>query len=486
MGCRKFLFRAVEGIMILSLAGCHPAAGAPDSVAPAPEMTPIPTIPPTAVPLSQTPLPPTMILQAGNDSPRTLLQNRPSRELQGNRIGGLCHPPWCVREKDQVDIEFFDIGLRGILRITINEIESYSVEDWSASEFHVSQEDDEWVGYLSENITLAYNLSFWDKANHPSGWGEIPSRFTNEEEIQRYLDYVRFVVNHFKDRIHYYEIWNEPDIGYPFQHIEAADYINLAKLTIPVIKEADPEAKIILGGVSGFHNPESQEYLFSLLESDVMPLVDVVSWHPFYGASPEFDDGRDYYYAYPALVQHIKDLASAHGFRGEYLADELTWRTPVNPLEGQPWIYSQPIAARYYARSIVSHLGMDVGVGVMLDPRLDIIRSTVGNLCSLMDGAAPASLPVEIQSPEAQIEDYSFSLPGGEQLIALWVNGVAADEDPGIPSTVIIPGHANWNAAGIDALNGIEQELTAGHENGNLVIHGFMLRDYPIFIRLSE
>ena len=29
-------------------------------------------------------------------------------------------------------------------------------------------------------------------------------------EIERYLDYLRFVVDHFNDRVQYYEIWNEP------------------------------------------------------------------------------------------------------------------------------------------------------------------------------------------------------------------------------------------------------------------------------------
>ena len=45
-----------------------------------------------------------------------------------------------------------------------------------------------------------------------------------------------------------------------------------------------------------------------------MPLVDAVSWHPMFAASPEFHS--DYYYDYPAKVQQIKDTASAHGFAG--------------------------------------------------------------------------------------------------------------------------------------------------------------------------
>ena len=42
----------------------------------------------------------------------------------------------------------------------------------------------------------------------PGGVGAPCPRFKTEEDILHYLDYVRFAVRHFKDRIKYYEIWN--------------------------------------------------------------------------------------------------------------------------------------------------------------------------------------------------------------------------------------------------------------------------------------
>ena len=488
MSHRKLSQQMLAVTLFIFLVGCSSPAITPKPLTPVPipsTATPIP-LTPTPIPSTQTPLPPLMTIQEGNNLPRTLLQAKPSRELADNRIGGLCHPPWCVRDETHINDEFFDLGLKGILRLTLNEIESYSVEDWSTSEFNIAPHDDQWINYVGREITLAYTLTFWDKANHPSGWEGISSRFKTEEEIQRYLDYVRFIVTHFKDRIHYYEIWNEPDIGYPFQHIESADYINLVKRTVPVIREIDPEAKIMVGGVSGFQNPDSRAYLHEILKSDVMPLVDVISWHPFFGASPQYDDVREYYHAYPSLVQEIKDLASAHGFVGEYRADELTWRTPLNADAGQPWTYSEITAAKYYARGIVSHLGMDVAVGIMVDPRLMVIRSTTGNLCTLMVGATAKSLSVEIQSQATDIKNYGFSLPDGDQLIALWSDGVAVDEYPGIVSTITIPGFSNWNAIAMDVLNGYEQELITSNENDNLIIRDLLIKDYPLIIRLSK
>lgn len=393
-----------------------------------------------------------------------------------------------MRDEAHINGEFLDLGLKGLLRLSLNEIEAYSLDsiEWSAPELFIAPNDDEWITSVSRDITLAYTLSFWDKANHPSGW-EVPSlRFKTEDEVQRYLEYVRFIVNHFKDRIHYYEIWNEPDVGGPLQHIEPADYVALAGRTIPIIREIDPEARIMVGGVSGLANPESREYLYEILQSDVMPLADVVSWHPFFGASPQYDELRDYYYSYPSLVQEIKDIASAHGFKGEYRADELTWRTPLNADPGQPWTYSETTAAKYYARGMLLSLGMDVAVGIMVDPRLKVIRYTTANLCTLMVGASPESLRIEVQSQAPNITNYSFSLPTDEHLIVLWSDRPAADNDPGVASTVIVPGYPSWKAVAVDVLNSLEQELVTSNESGNLIIRDLLIRDYPIAIRLSQ
>lgn len=480
MGFQKLLLGVLSVALVFFLVGCNA-----QTISPTPS-TPTQN-PPTATqfPPTQTQLPPTMILQEGNDLPILFLQSKSSRELFGNRIGSLCHSPWCIRDEAHINDEFLSLGLKGILRLTLNETDGPDVE-WGSAELTIAPSDDIWVTSVSQDIEIAYILNFWDKANHPTGWEGISSRFKTEDEIQRYLVYVNFIVNHFKDRIHYYEIWNEPNYSVSVQYIEPVDYINLVKRTIPVIKEADPDAKIMVGGISGLEDLESREYLFQILQSDIMPMVDVVSWHPLFGDSPQFDEFREYYYSYPSLIQQIKDMASAHGFTGEYRADELTWRTPVNPSPSQPRMYSEITAAKYYARAIVMHLGMEVDVGIMVDPRLMKIRSTTGNLCNIMDGAMVENIPIEIQSQADNIKNYSFSLPNGDKLIILYSDGIAVDNDLGVSSKIIISNYSSWDATGIDVLNGFEQGLISSNENGNLLIEDILIKDYPIIIHLSK
>jgi len=449
-----------------------------------------------------------MALQHGNDLPRTLLQTKPSKELEDNRIGsqwdglGQGGDPYLITH---IQNAILDMGLKRA-RLSANGT-SWDHIDWNESEFMIDPSVDEFFTTLADNgVTVTYVLNFWDKTvdnskscprvqegegvqqflndkNMRKRMREGKSRFQSDEEVPRYLEYVRFIVHHFKGRVRYFEIWNEPDINLCLQRIEVDQYINLVKQTIPVIREEDPQALIKVGGTTPFIEPGEEAYFFRLLESDIMPLVDAISWHAVHNVDlagnielQSYDNIKlqRYYDEYPSLVQEIKDTAASHGFAGEYIADEVVWSSP----------FTETVAAKYYARSIVMNLGLDLTVGLAGgDPEQ---RPTIRNLSTIMAGATPISLPIEIQSEVNNVKSCQFILSNGDQLVALWNDGVAVDDDPGTPSTLTIPGFADWNATGVDILNGFEQELITSTENGDLIIRDFMIKDYPIIIRLSK
>lgn len=147
IGLQKLLLRVLGVTLVLFLVGCNAPTIIPKLSTPTQSL-------PTATHLrsTQTPLPLSMILQVGNDLPRTIIQPKITRELEFNRIGSLCHPPPCVRDDDHINNEYFALGIKGILRLTLNEIESYSIEDGSASEFNISTEDDEWNTSITRDI----------------------------------------------------------------------------------------------------------------------------------------------------------------------------------------------------------------------------------------------------------------------------------------------------------------------------------------------
>jgi hypothetical protein len=127
---------------------------------------------------------------------------------------------------------------------------------------------------------------------------------------------------------------------------------------------------------------------------------------------------------------------------------------------------------------------MDVGVSVGgYPPDSPWSYPTIRNLNTVMAGNKPLEIPVEIDSDATNLTSYGFSLPNGDRLFAVWTDGVAVDDDPGVPATLTFPGTSAQKVIGIDVLHGFEQELIIEMENGNLVIWDLLVKDYPIILR---
>jgi parallel beta-helix repeat protein len=425
-----------------------------------------------------------LALQVGNDMPKTRLLTLRSSDLTDNRIGSQ----WDGLAQDDlrgiVDSELFSQGLKRV-RLSANSI-SWDHIDWDVPEFTIDPGVDDLLRMIAESdVKITYVLSFWDKAG---GKGENCPRFKTEEEVQRYIDFVSFIVRHLKDRVQYFEIWNEPDIGVCVQNIEVDDYIDLVRRVAPVIRQEFPDAAVKVGGTINPREAENRNYLFGILSSDVMSLVDAISWHMGPSVSPQYEYWRAYYYEYPSLVQEIKDTAAANGFTGEYIADELTWWTAESVPDYEEYMgtYSEIVSAKYYARGIILNLGMDITVGIGgTSPQRRISFSTVRNLCTIMAGAKPLSLPIEIQSEASDIVNYGFVQSNGNILVALWTDGVAVEDDPGVSTTLTFPGLSAQEVVGIDVLYGFEQQLMLEAEEGNMVIRDLLVKDYPIILHFS-
>ena len=416
-----------------------------------------------------------LVLQNGNNLPRRQFSLEMPLELADNHIATQYDQ--ISYSEDLSDTTY--IYSQGVTRarVSIAGLEPELV-DWDKPEFSISPAQYEHFTRMSEKgIIVTYVLMFWDKETYPYGEGAPCARFKTEEEIEHWLEYVHFTVEHLKDYVDYFEIWNEPDIqNYCPKWIELDDYVNLASRTVPVIREVAPEAKIVVGAISKtFYE---QDYLFGLLESDIMPLVDVISWHPFYGEAPKYDQERDYYYNYPDFAQRIKDTAAAHGFVGEFFAEEVGWS--MQPSGGQSGEFSLLETIKYLLRAVIMHRGMDIDIGI--GEGYFITR----RLSTLMAGVEPAELTVEIESAADNIMSYTFSTPEGDRLLALWTNGIAVDNDPGVEATITFQKIPASEVVCIDLLNNLEQELIFEMVDGNHMVSNLVVKDYPLIIKFSN
>ncbi len=111
---------------------------------------------------------------------------------------------------------------------------------------------------------------------------------TTREEMDAWLRYVEATVTHFRGRIPYYEIWNEPDGKYSWKHPHgedepepgpnATEYGNFAIETADAIHRADPAAKAIGMVVCSF---KKLAYINEALATGLADHIDAVSYHAY-------------------------------------------------------------------------------------------------------------------------------------------------------------------------------------------------------------
>ncbi|MCU0474268.1 MAG: hypothetical protein MUC93_13055 [Bacteroidales bacterium] len=101
--------------------------------------------------------------------------------------------------------------------------------------------------------------------------------------MEAYLKYVAATVERYKDKIDYWEVWNEPNHrNYWGSTPDGKEYGKLLVQTAGIIKEVDPDSKIIGGSTAGI-NPGFTEDFLSVGSDKV---IDIISYHS-YGAVPE-------------------------------------------------------------------------------------------------------------------------------------------------------------------------------------------------------
>jgi len=71
---------------------------------------------------------------------------------------------------------------------------------------------------------------------------------TTPEQIAAFDRYAAWMVGHFRDRIHYWALWNEQDIGYWNPWGNPEQFGKLLGPFIETVHHADPRAKVIYGG----------------------------------------------------------------------------------------------------------------------------------------------------------------------------------------------------------------------------------------------
>ncbi len=182
------------------------------------------------------------------------------------------------------------------------------------------------------------------------GWAPIHS----EESRNAWKKYVAELTKHFKGRVTHFEVWNEPDIDCFWEGGSSVkEYMNLLKMTAPVIKENYPEAKIIGCAMASGFSWGGFAILEEYLKEGLAQLIDVYSYHRYrivpelYSVS-DFTHLREAFDAYGG--QHVKFWQAESGCPSKSASTQALSNTPVN----------KEVQAKVLCRSILTDLDMGV------------------------------------------------------------------------------------------------------------------------------
>ncbi len=185
--------------------------------------------------------------------------------------------------------------------------DSYTDYNWSGIDRILETAEKYGVKILA---VVNYNIPAWAQNEPYDSDKHIPPKNSDS-----FAQFAGTVAERYKDRIKYFEIWNEPNHReFWYDNPNPETYGLLLKVSYVKIKEANPEAIVISGGLAMVGENEGKsitpyKFISALYESDAHNYFDAIALHPYtYPASPVSTDWSEW-----IQVSRIRNLMIAKG-----------------------------------------------------------------------------------------------------------------------------------------------------------------------------
>jgi hypothetical protein len=197
---------------------------------------------------------------------------RPTRYVGPNPDGWWCVQPNCYQGTDPASWIDAELTLAHNLGVQVVRVEFpwFLIEpvrgsyDWSRADDIVSAAN-------AHGVQLQPVLVFT-----PS-WAGGPNAPPSSSDWSRF---VSTIVGRYKASVHYWEMWNEPDIGTYFNGSEQ-QYVNqVLEPGSTAVKAADPCAQVILGGPSGT-NVSAPDWIAAIYQQGGGSSFDIAAYHGY-------------------------------------------------------------------------------------------------------------------------------------------------------------------------------------------------------------
>jgi hypothetical protein len=207
--------------------------------------------------------------------------------------------------------------------------------------------------------------SIYDSVAHPE-YGLAPTQ--GSASMQGWLSFVDSAVVRYRDRVKYWDIWNEPNIDFWQPVPNAQNYAYLLKQTSQKIKSIDPSAKVIGLGTSTI----DFGYISEVLQEDVIGDIDFLGFHPYRYFPEDDQDNLGPWYPPTPYTNYEEELQGLLDTLAKYdtLGRVQLWDEEAG-YPSQPEIFiwtpdtifsSEATQAKYLLRRCIMNLAFDVAV----------------------------------------------------------------------------------------------------------------------------
>lgn len=189
---------------------------------------------------------------------------------------------------------------------------------------------------------ILFSAPQWVTGN--ANWSAPP-----EERLGLWSEYVRRLVTQYKDRIQYWEVWNEPDLMWQEQtRHSGAHYVAVLKTAWEAAKAADPNCKVL-----GLSHAGYMEWLERVGQLGAKDYFDIATIHSY--AAPS---------GYSAAVKQRRNMLARYG-----MGDKPLW---INELGATAYDFSPEYSHKYSCSELkqAKVLTANYALSLSEDPRM--------------------------------------------------------------------------------------------------------------------
>jgi hypothetical protein len=302
---------------------------------------------------------------------------------------------------------------------------------------------------LEPLLILDYGNPLYDSGDKP----------LSPQALGAFSRYAVFVVQHFKGRVHMYEMWNEWNGMVGNTHRGSPqDYARFVRAVYPAVKAADPSAIFIAGSVGGL----KLDWLSGMLTSGGVGFFDALSIHPYNFDTPTrtADTWAHDMFTTEAIIRRY-----TNGHDVPLYITEMGWPTysgtgGSSPQEAALFLAQMFLLARTmpFLNGIWWYDFRDDGWNAhnkednfgLVDPNLKP-KKAFGALSAIAQLIRDATTVEVVPTADPAVRAVRFTKAGGQQVMALW------DRDPASTARTRVVGNVTLHIANIELDNPVVQ-----------------------------